>query len=130
MLSSLASIERVRPLLGTFVSIRVDGLEAVTAHMALDRAFGVVAAVHRLMSFQAPDSDISRLNREAAKGWVSVHPWTFDVLRRAQEFSAASDGTFDISIAARPVASDHLPRPELSPSPHDETNWQDIELSA
>jgi thiamine biosynthesis lipoprotein len=51
------------------------------------------------MSFHDPQSDISRMNREAFPKGVTVHPWTWQVLKSAQEFSRESNGAFDVTIA-------------------------------
>ncbi len=109
--SNYRPIERAQPWLGTLVCIRVEGLTQVDAHRAIDAAFADVAAVHRLMSFHDADSDVSRLNREAARHRVQVHPWTYRVLEEAQRFSFASEGCFDISVGAELVDWELLPRP-------------------
>ena len=76
------SVRRARPLLGTFVEISASGTYPGDLHAAVSRAFDIVADVHRLMSFHDRDSDVSRLNREAATRPVAVHPWTYEVLER------------------------------------------------
>src|SRR5689334_13989774 len=94
-----SSVRRARPLLGTFVEIAASGAPHEALHTAIGRAFGTVADVHHLMSFHEGDSDVSRLNREAASRPVRVHPWTYEVLRVASELYEASGGLFDIAIA-------------------------------
>jgi len=118
---------RAQPHLGTFVEISVGGFEPAEANAAIDRGFAAVAEIHRLMSFHEAGSDVSRLNREAAKHAVDVHPHTFAVLRHAQEFSAASDGAFDITVAPNLVAWGYLPHPD-APEPDSKASWRDIEL--
>src|ERR1700759_2039135 len=98
------SVMRARPLLGTRVDIRIDGLAEDQANAAIDAGFAAIADVHRLMSFHEPESDVSRLNRDAARAEVPVDPRTFAVLKRAQEIAAASGGLFDISCARQLVA--------------------------
>lgn len=93
------STRRARPLLGTFVEITVaeppsPGLEAL-----IDCAFDDVGKVHDLMSFQAPDSDVSRLNRDAGHKAVEVHAWTLEVLAAAGDLHSRSNGMFDITVA-------------------------------
>jgi FAD:protein FMN transferase len=51
------------------------------------------------MSFHDPDSDVSRLNREASRCAVKVHPWTYAVLEMALDMAQQSDGAFDIGVA-------------------------------
>jgi thiamine biosynthesis lipoprotein len=50
------------------------------------------------MSGHKEDSQISRINRDAHKGPVSVSRQTFEVLQKAIEFSELSNGAFDITV--------------------------------
>ena len=120
-------VERARPLLGTYVAIRVRGLPEARAHRAIDAAFEAAAAIHRRMSFHDPASDVGQLNRVAAQRPVAVHPDTYAVLRCSLEIAAISQGAFDITVARELVKWGLLPRladiePEISGT------WQDIEL--
>jgi thiamine biosynthesis lipoprotein len=94
-----SSVRRAQPLLGTFVEISASGAPRGDLDVAIGRAFETVADVHRLMSFHEPESDVSRLNREAAMRPVRVHPWTYEVLRVSSELYDASGGLFDVSVA-------------------------------
>lgn len=129
MLSSARKVERARPLLGTTVAIRVEGLSEPEAHSAISEAFDEVALVHGLMSFQEPASDISRLNREAFDRTLDVHPATFEVLHCAKEMSEASDGIFDIMMAPHLVAAGLLPRPEGARAPDAAATCRDVEIN-
>lgn len=120
-------ILRARPLLGTRVDIRVDGLDDTEANAAIDRAFSVISDIHRLMSFHEPDSDVSRLNRLAAGADVAVDPRTFAVIAFAQEIAAASAGVFDICAGGRLVDWGYLP-PPTGPAPDPAATWRDIIL--
>jgi thiamine biosynthesis lipoprotein len=97
-------------LLGTFVEIVAFGPDAGNLERAAESAFLAIAHVHRLMSFHDPESDVSRLNRDAYHKAVRIHPWTWRVLKSAQEFAQNSDGIFDVTIAGRLVKWDYLPR--------------------
>jgi FAD:protein FMN transferase len=102
-------IRRARPLLGTFVEIEAAGPDKSGINQAIDAAFETVATVHRLMSFHEPDSDVSRLNREADARPVFVHAWTFRVMEAAVELHRRSHGIFDIAIAPILQGSGLLP---------------------
>jgi thiamine biosynthesis lipoprotein len=104
------SIRRARPLLGTFVEIGVTGEAAFAMEAAVDAAFEAVANVHRLMSFHAADSDVSRLNRQAGLRPTRVHAWTFEVLEAAVEMHRRSNGIFDIAVAPTLQTMGLLPR--------------------
>src|SRR6516164_241937 len=92
------SIRRARPLLGTFVEIEVAAADRSKMEAAIDAAFDALAEVHRLMSFHEPDSDVSRLNRDAYIRPTRVDPRTFQVLETAVELYGLSGGVFDITM--------------------------------
>ena len=110
MATASDKIRRARPLLGTFVEIEVAGTGKSEMNAAIDAAFGAVESVHRLMSFHEPDSDVSRLNREARVRPVRVHAWTYQVLQAAVEMHRRSNGMFDIAVAPTLQAMGLLPR--------------------
>jgi len=113
-------------LLGTLVAIRVYDLPEVEAHRAIDAAFAEIAATEQAMSFYRPDSDVSRLNREAYCRPVRVSPHTLLVLQLAQHFAEATDGAFGITTATHLVARGQLPRPNSPHTPGHRTSWRDI----
>ncbi|MGH8461528.1 MAG: FAD:protein FMN transferase [Stenotrophobium sp.] len=124
------TVERARPLLGTRVTIRVQALNPAEANAAIDAAFGAIENVHRLMSFQSPDSDLSRLNREALHGPVQIDAHTYHVLECAQQFAAASNGVFDINCAAQLVEWGLLPRVQENVADDNGGDWRDLALLA
>ncbi|HXY59970.1 MAG TPA: FAD:protein FMN transferase [Chthoniobacterales bacterium] len=95
-LPSNTEVRRARPLLGTIVDIACAGSSA-----DVDRAFCTVEQVQRLMSFHDRASDISRINRDGFRQRVIVHPWTWRVLKTAQELSHQSEDAFDITVASK-----------------------------
>ena len=101
-------IRRCRPLLGTLVDVACQAPSE-----DVDRAFAAIEKVHRLMSFHNPASDVARMNGHASHGPVKVHPWTWRVLKCAQEFSSKSDGVFDITMARQLVKWDYLPKADV-----------------
>ncbi len=110
MATASDKVRRARPLLGTFVEIEVAGAASSGANTVIDAAFGAVASVHRLMSFHEPNSDVSRLNREAGVRPVGVHAWTYQVLEAAVQMHRRSNGIFDIAVAPALQAMGLLPR--------------------
>lgn len=63
----------------------------------------VLAVFHRVdeqMSRYRDDSEVSRLNRNAANGPVTVSDGLFQVLEKAREVSILSDGAFDITFGS------------------------------
>ncbi|SRR5579871_1202119 len=99
MEAARVSLRRARPLLGTFVEIAVTGPAIPAMEDAVEAAFAAVATVHGLMSFHETDSDVSRLNRDAASRPVRVHDWTCEVLEVACDLNRRSAGVFDVAVA-------------------------------
>lgn len=120
-------IERSRALLGTFVSIRVEGLTPATIKI-IDHCFAEIGEIHRLMSFQEYGSDISRLNRQAHQGPVRVDVRTYDVLRHAAEISQRSGGVFDVTVAPQLVRAQLQQPPPFAPVPDPDATWTDVAL--
>ena len=123
--NSQIDVRRCRPLLGTFVEIQAFGTNAVELERVVEAAFLAIAQVHRLMSFHDPESDVSRMNRHACYKQVHVHPWTWRVLKSAQEFSRNTDGIFDVTMAGQLVKWNYLPR---CGSRFNRGSWHDIIL--
>jgi len=116
MTSRSSSLHRARPSLGTLVEIRAGGATQAILAAGIAAAFAAIEQVQRLMSFHAPDSELSRINREAASAPVEVHPWTWQVLRVARELWRNTGGLFDCSIAPSLVRAGFLPRPGAASS--------------
>lgn len=90
-------MRRLRTLLGTYVAIDVEDRTA-SAETAIMAAFEAIERVQRLMSVHTPDSDLSRINREAWRQPVAVDRWTARTLRWALRLHTATDGLFDCVV--------------------------------
>ena len=99
MTSRSDSLRRARPSLGTLVDVRVSGAPQPVLAAGMAAAFAAIEQVHRLMTFHSPDSDLSRLNRQAARESVEVHAWTWQVLFAARSLWEHTGGLFDCSVA-------------------------------
>ncbi|WP_266170065.1 FAD:protein FMN transferase [Dyella subtropica] len=130
MCSPTQTIERARPLLGTTVSVRVEGADETRAHRAIDAAFAAVERVHSLMSFHDAGSDLSRLHAAQSGERVIVDAQTAEVLHEALRLSELSDGTFDVTVAEQLVAWGLLPTPRSSQLPATGASWRDIDIDA
>lgn len=98
-LRSKVEIRRCRPLLGTFVEITASDAGDKHLNLAANAAFAAIEKIQELMSPHDPESELSLLNREAAKRPVKLSAETFDVLRRADRIASQSGGAFDYTIA-------------------------------
>ena len=90
-----------RPLLGTYVDIRITDAAGGRAEDAIQAAFCTIEQVQALMSLREPYSELSSLNRRAHLSPVTIHPWTREVLQLALDLHEASAGLFDCCVAHR-----------------------------
>ena len=126
MKSVSSEVRRARPLLGTFVEITAQGGNETKLHRLIDEAFAAVCQVHKLMNFHDPESDVARLNRAGFTKDVTVHPWTWQVLQAAGEFSRQSDGAFDITVA--PLLKRRNDRTRFDCDPDASSTWREVSL--
>jgi thiamine biosynthesis lipoprotein len=97
--SSLVEVDSgYRVVMGTFSRVIVIARSERTANRCIEGAFGMQEQIESLMSDYRDDSELSRVNRDAAKGPVPVSEMTFDVLQKAVYFSRLSDGAFDVTV--------------------------------
>jgi thiamine biosynthesis lipoprotein len=86
-------------VMGTIAEVRVYAASTPeAARAALEVALAEIRTVDRLMAVQRPDSDLSRLNREGARGPVAVDPRVVAVITASLEMSRLSDGAFDVTV--------------------------------
>ena len=122
------SLRRSRPLLGTLVDIRVDGLVPGAADAAVSAAFAEVAEIDRLMSFHSDASDLARLHRAPLGCRVRVDARTHAVLAAARALAQASAGLFDPTIAPVLVARAALPAPRAGVAADPSARWHDLDI--
>jgi thiamine biosynthesis lipoprotein len=84
--------------MGTFSRVVVIAKTERTANRCIEAAFDVQNHIESLMSDYRDDSELSKVNRDAAEGPVPVSEMTFEVLRRAVHFSKLSEGAFDVTV--------------------------------
>jgi thiamine biosynthesis lipoprotein len=92
----LRLVRRTSHALGSAVSMSVWHMDQALAEAALDAAFAELELVENVMSLYRPESQISRLNRDAALD--HPHPHLVTVLRFAADISAKTDGAFDVTV--------------------------------
>lgn len=104
----LVAMRRMRPVLGTWVEMRVEG-PADRVEAAVDAAFAQIAGVQQRMSFHDPHSALSRVNLQAHRRVQQVDAWTWRVLRLALALARASGGLFDVTVGGELVRRGVLP---------------------
>lgn len=84
--------------MGTSIEVRAWGGSPAARAAAIDDAFVAFAEVDRIMSNYREDSELARVNREAASGAVRVSEPLFRVLQAADFVSRQSGGAFDVTV--------------------------------
>jgi thiamine biosynthesis lipoprotein len=88
-------------LMGTRVSINLwlgPGEDAVEAGKAIRDAIAEIARIETIASEWQPDSELSALNRAAGAEPMVLSPELFEILERAKQVSADTDGLFDVTF--------------------------------
>lgn len=87
-----------RPMMGTEVSVYLWSDDPEAGRLALEEVFEEAARIDRLMSTYKDESEISKINREAAAGPVAAGDELFGLIRRALDISVLTRGAFDITF--------------------------------
>ncbi len=95
---SLREFRQARYVMGTVAEITVAAADRQSAERAMASGFHALRQVDRRMSIYQPASELSRLNRLAASGWVRTDPDMLAVTEAALHMSRESDGAMDITI--------------------------------
>ena len=103
----MASLKRMRPLLGTFVEIGCEQSDKSAEH-AITAAFDIIEKLHHLLSFHEQTSDLTRLNQADGKA-IEVHQHTIRVMKLARAMTVASNGFFNCTLGGAMVQSGVLP---------------------
>ena len=86
-----------RPLMGTEVSVYLWSDDPEAGRLALEEVFDEAARIDRLMSTYKDESEISKINREAASGPVATGGELFGLIQRSLDISVLTRGAFDIT---------------------------------
>lgn len=97
-LSAEELFTRVHPAMGTDFTLYIYAADATAADREAERVFAIVDQLESLLSNYQPQSELSRINKEAANHAVTTDPETFRFLKESLAWSARSDGAFDITV--------------------------------
>ena len=87
-------------IMGTRIVVELWSDDAAAANKAIDAVMAEMERIDRDMSTYKPDSEVSRVNDNAAKAPMVISPELFDLLTTALEYSRITDGAFDITYAS------------------------------
>lgn len=88
-------VERARYVMGTTLSLTLEGEDASALQRAADAAFEEVARLEGLFSNWRSDSEVSRLNARAGGGPVDVSADLASVLGESARWAERTGGAFD-----------------------------------
>ena len=86
-----------RPMMGTEVSVYLWSDDPEAGRTALEEVFNEAARIDRLMSTYKDESEISKINREAAERPVPASEELFSLIQRSLDISVLTRGAFDIT---------------------------------
>lgn len=92
-------LKQTRMIMGTFAEISVYSNDEKIAGKAIDAALDEMERMDRIMSNYKDDSELSLLNKKAAKSSVPCDKELLDVIKISQYYSELSEGAFDITIS-------------------------------
>ncbi|BAU49316.1 thiamine biosynthesis lipoprotein ApbE [Sulfurifustis variabilis] len=87
-------------IMGTEVRVELWHEDPDAGRAGIAAVMEEMRRIDRLMSTYKPESELSRLNREAARGPVRVSRELFDLITRALEFSRLTGGAFDVTYSS------------------------------
>lgn len=100
--SMFAQVERSRlvTLMGSKFEITLVDKDSLSAEKNIDKSIDEIRRIENLISEWKPETQISKVNRNAGIKPVKVDPEVFALTEKGIYFSKLTDGAFDISIVA------------------------------
>ncbi len=96
-----ADTSRVRQVgraMGTYFEITIYHPDEEAARAGARAAFAEISRIERLTSNYRADSELTELNRSAARQPYAASDELFEIIREALVYSRMSDGAFDVTV--------------------------------
>jgi thiamine biosynthesis lipoprotein len=93
-------LTRSEAIMGTRCSVELWSDDKARGEAAIASVFADMHRIDRLMSTWKEDTEISKVNREAARHPVKISRELFDLLRESVRYSELTQGAFDITYAS------------------------------
>ncbi|HHT9119989.1 MAG TPA: FAD:protein FMN transferase [Candidatus Hypogeohydataceae bacterium YC41] len=90
--------KEARLIMGTYAEVSLYAPNKEAASEAIKAAFGEMERLDRLMSNYKPESELSKINREAGKGPVDCDGELLAIIERSLHYSNLTQGAFDITV--------------------------------
>ena len=87
-------------IMGTAIRVELWADDKAKGEVSIAAVMAEMHRIDRQMSPYKPESELSRINREAAQHPVPISQEMFDILSRSIEFSKLSGGAFDIPFSS------------------------------
>jgi FAD:protein FMN transferase len=87
-------------IMGTRITVELWSDNVAAGNQAIDAVIDEMNRIDVDMSTYKPDSEVSRVNAQAAKAPVKISQELFDLLKTALEYSRITNGAFDITYAS------------------------------
>jgi thiamine biosynthesis lipoprotein len=91
---------REEAIMGTRCAVELWATDRAAGNAAIEAVLADMRRIDALMSTYKADSEISRVNANAAREPVAITAELFALLQTAQHYSALSKGAFDITYAS------------------------------
>ncbi len=101
--AELVEYTEARPLMGTLVSMTVEGPRRDVLEQGANDAYREMSRLSDMMNHYNPDSVVSEINRQAGAQPVTVPRELMEVLAMARRVSERSEGAFDITVGSLKV---------------------------
>lgn len=95
-----AWLYREASIMGTRCAVEVWAADAAAGEQAIAAVFDDMRRIDALMSTYKPESELSRVNAEAAQHPVAVSVELFDLIATSLQYSRLSNGAFDVTYAS------------------------------
>ena len=90
--------KEARLIMGTYAEVSLYAPNKEVAAEAIKAALGEMERLDRLMSNYKPDSELSKVNREAGKGPVDCDEELLQVIEKSLYYSRLTQGAFDTTV--------------------------------
>ncbi len=124
------------PAMGTVFTLYIYAASREDADAKANPVFDEIDRLDDLLSNYKETSELSRINRLAAAQTVTTDPETFEFLSDSLQWSARSDGAFDITVGELMKAWGFFRRQGRIPTGaefaklREETGWKKVKLDA
>jgi thiamine biosynthesis lipoprotein ApbE len=102
-ISDIKLLKQTRMIMGTDAEVSIYSHDEKTAGNAIEGALDEMERMDRIMSNYKNDSELSKVNKKAAKSPVPCNAELLDVIEQSQYYSELSGGAFDITVS--PIVS-------------------------